>query len=145
VHGWLEALPDLLAAADFRAVVAAIRRAQSEDRGIVWGLGAHVIKTGLGPVLIDLMERGFVSALAMNGAGLIHDFEVALSGSTSEEVDAVLGLGQSAWPRKPGASSTVRSPKAIVKGRGLGSPCARISPAHVRTSAGCRSSAPPRG
>ena len=84
----------MLAAADFRAVVAAIRAAHDADRGIVWGLGAHVIKTGLGPVLIDLMERGFVSAIALNGAGLIHDFEVALSGSTSEDVDATLGPGQ---------------------------------------------------
>lgn len=93
-HGWLEALPDLLAASDFRAVVSAIRRASAEERGIVWGLGAHVIKTGLGPVIVDLMERGLVSAVAMNGAGLVHDFEVALAGSTSEDVDAVLGQGQ---------------------------------------------------
>ena len=57
--------------------------------GVVWGLGAHVIKTGLGPVLIDLMERGFVSAIATNGAAVIHDFEVALVGATSEDVDRV--------------------------------------------------------
>jgi hypothetical protein len=94
LSGWLAALPDALAAADFRAIVSAMRRAQAEDRAIVWGIGAHVIKTGLSPVLIDLMERGFVSAIAMNGAGLIHDFEVALSGATSEEVDASLGAGQ---------------------------------------------------
>ena len=62
--------------------------ARTEGRGIVWGFGAHVIKTGLSPVLIDLMERGFVSALATNGAGVIHDFEIALSGATSEDVDA---------------------------------------------------------
>ena len=93
-EGFLASLPDLLAAADFRAVVAALKTAQAAERGVVWGLGAHVIKVGLGPVLIDLMERGFISALAMNGAGLIHDFEVALVGSTSEEVDAVLGAGK---------------------------------------------------
>ena len=92
--GWLKSLPELLAAADLRAVIGALRTAQAEQRGIVWGLGAHVIKTGLGPILIGLMERGFVSALAVNGAGLIHDFEVALCGSTSEEVDAVLGAGR---------------------------------------------------
>ena len=85
--GWLDALPNLLAAADFRAVVAAIRQAAADGRGVVWGLGAHVIKTGLGPVIIGLMERGFVSAIALNGAGLIHDFEVALAGATSEDVD----------------------------------------------------------
>ncbi len=93
-EGFLASLPDLLASADLRAVVAALKAAQAADRGIVWGLGAHVIKTGLGPVLIDLMERGFVSAIALNGAGLIHDFEVALAGSTSEDVDAVLGAGK---------------------------------------------------
>src|SRR5262249_28869828 len=73
--GWLASLPNMLAAADVRAVAAAIRRAQAGGRAMVWGLGAHVIKTGLGPILIDLMERGFVSAIALNGAGLIHDFE----------------------------------------------------------------------
>ena len=60
----------------------------------MWGLGAHVIKTGLGPVLIDLMERGFVSAIATNGAAVIHDFEIALAGATSEDVDEALGPGR---------------------------------------------------
>jgi hypothetical protein len=68
--------------------------AAAGGHGLVWGLGAHVIKTGLAPVLIDLMERGYVSALAMNGAVLIHDFEMALGGTTSEDVDAVLGPGR---------------------------------------------------
>jgi hypothetical protein len=91
--GWFQSLPNLLAAADLRQVIAAMRAAQADGRAIVWGLGAHVIKTGLAPVLIDLMERGFVSAVALNGAGLIHDFEIALSGATSEDVDAGLGPG----------------------------------------------------
>ena len=77
-----------------RRVVDAIVAAKKRDAGIVWGIGAHVIKTGVSPVLIDLMERGFVSALAMNGAGIIHDFEVALSGATSEDVDEALGPGR---------------------------------------------------
>jgi len=94
MHGWLQSLPNILAASDFRAIVAAMQQAQADDRGLVWGLGAHVLKVGLGPVLIDLMERGFISALAMNGAGLIHDFELALSGATSEDVDSSLGPGQ---------------------------------------------------
>src|SRR6185503_7875432 len=84
VGAFVAALPDILAAADFKAVVRALLEAKRTGSGNVWGLGAHVIKTGLGPVLIELMERGFVSAIAMNGAGLIHDFEVALAGSTSE-------------------------------------------------------------
>src|SRR4249920_2048896 len=87
MRGWLASLPHVLAAGDFRAVVAAMRDAQAGNRGILWGLGAHVIKTGLAPVLIDLMERGFISGVALNGAGLIHDFEVAMAGRTSEDVD----------------------------------------------------------
>src|SRR5690349_15837080 len=90
---WVESLPRVLAGADFSAVVQAITRARRES-GIVWGIGAHVVKTGLGPVLIDLMERGFVSAIATNGAAVIHDFEVAMVGATSEDVDESLGSGR---------------------------------------------------
>src|SRR5205807_943793 len=60
---------------------------------IIWGIGGHVIKTGLAPILIDLMERGFVTAIAGNGSVLVHDAEIALVGSTSEDVDATLGKG----------------------------------------------------
>ena len=94
VPGFLDSLPSVLAAQDFKAVVAAMAEARRAGRGIVWGIGAHVIKTGLSPVLIDLMERGFVSALATNGAGIIHDFEIALAGATSEDVEASLGEGR---------------------------------------------------
>ena len=72
---FVDALPNILAGADFKAVVRAIVDAKRRGGGIVWGLGAHVIKTGLGPVLIDLMDRGFVSAIAANGAAVIHDVE----------------------------------------------------------------------
>ncbi len=91
---WFASLPSLLAGGDVRRVVGAITEARRHGRGVVWGLGAHVIKTGVSPVLIDLMERGFVSALALNGAGMIHDFEIAWSGATSEDVDAALGPGR---------------------------------------------------
>ena len=94
VRGLLASLPSALAAADFNAVVAAISAARRGGRAVIWGIGAHVIKTGLSPVLVDLMERGFVSAIATNGAGIIHDFEIALAGSTSEDVDEGLGPGQ---------------------------------------------------
>src|ERR1044071_6400611 len=67
---WFDSLPAILGAADVRRVVDAIVAAQTRGAGIVWGIGAHVIKTGVSPVLIDLMERGYVSALAMNGAGI---------------------------------------------------------------------------
>jgi len=91
---WFDSLPAILGAEDLRRVVAAIVGARRRGAGIVWGIGAHVIKTGVSPVLIDLMHKGFVSALAMNGAGIIHDFEIALSGSTSEDVDEALGPGR---------------------------------------------------
>jgi hypothetical protein len=91
---WFASLPDILGGRDLRRVVAAIADARARGAGIIWGIGAHVIKTGVSPILIDLMERGYVSALAMNGAGIIHDFEVALSGSTSEDVDEALGPGR---------------------------------------------------
>jgi len=91
---FVDSLPNILAAADLKAIVAAIAQAKRSDGGVVWGLGAHVIKTGLGPVIVDLMRRGFVSAIATNGAAVIHDFEIALAGATSEDVDASLGPGQ---------------------------------------------------
>src|SRR5579859_176970 len=75
---FLDSLPNFLAADDLRHLLAAIHRARKHRRVILWGIGGHVIKVGLGPVLIDLMRRGFVSGIAMNGAALIHDFEVGL-------------------------------------------------------------------
>jgi hypothetical protein len=94
VRRWVNSLPRILAGESFRAVVAALERARARRKPIIWGLGGHVIKCGLGPVLIDLMRRGYVTAVAMNGAALIHDFEVALASATSEDVPAVLGCGR---------------------------------------------------
>ena len=91
---FLDSLPDILAADDLRQLLSAIHRARRQRKAILWGLGGHVIKVGLGPVLVDLMKRGFVSGIAMNGAALIHDFEIALAGNTSEDVEAGLGEGQ---------------------------------------------------
>jgi len=91
---FLDSLPNILAASDLRSVLTAIHRARKERKAILWGMGGHVIKVGLGPLLIDLMRRGFVSGIAMNGAALIHDFEIALAGSTSEDVDAAIGDGR---------------------------------------------------
>jgi hypothetical protein len=91
---FLDSLPDILAAEDLRNLLSAIHIARKQRGAILWGLGGHVIKVGLGPVLIDLMKRGFVSGIAMNGAALIHDFEIALAGNTSEDVEAGLGKGQ---------------------------------------------------
>src|SRR5579859_7607423 len=90
---FLVSLPNFLAAADLRNLLAAIHAARKERRTILWGIGGHVIKVGLGPVLIELMRRGFISGIAMNGAALVHDFEIALAGNTSEDVEGGLGIG----------------------------------------------------
>jgi hypothetical protein len=92
-RAFLEALPDVLVARDFRAVVRAIADAARRSRGVVVMLGGHVVKTGLAPVLIELMRRGIVTHVAMNGSGAIHDYEVARFGATSEDVAAGLKDG----------------------------------------------------
>ncbi|MGD0362656.1 MAG: hypothetical protein ABSC93_17395 [Bryobacteraceae bacterium] len=94
ISGWLDSLPHILAGDSLRAVVAALAEARARGRAIVWGLGGHVIKCGLAPVLIDLMQRGYATAFAMNGAAAIHDFEIALAGHTSEDVEVVLPDGR---------------------------------------------------
>jgi hypothetical protein len=99
---FLDALPAILAAQDLRELSSSIQRARARKRAIVWGIGGHVIKVGLGPVLIDLMQNGFVSGVAMNGAALIHDFEIAMVGNTSEDVDAALGEGQFGMAQETG-------------------------------------------
>jgi len=90
---FLDSLPNILAAQDLRNLLAAIQQARKQRRAILWGIGGHVIKVGLGPLLIDLMRRGFITSLAMNGAALVHDFEIALVGNTSEDVETGLGAG----------------------------------------------------
>jgi hypothetical protein len=117
---WFESLPAILGAQDVRRAVAAMAAARRAARGIVWGIGAHVIKTGVSPVLIDLMERGFVSALAMNGAGVIHDFEIALCGATSEDVDAALGPGQFGMADETGRLLNAIIRDAQAKAQGIG-------------------------
>jgi hypothetical protein len=120
IDGLLKSLPNLLAAKDFKEVVAAIVAAKREGRAIIWGLGAHVLKTGLSPVLVDLMERGFISAIATNGAGIIHDFEIALSGGTSEDVDATLGPGTFGMAEETGTQLNRAINDGAAAGLGLG-------------------------
>jgi deoxyhypusine synthase len=90
---FLHTLPDILGARDLRAVADAIATRHRAGRLVVLGMGAHPIKVGLSPLIIDLMRRGIVSAVAMNGAGIIHDFELAYHGATSEDVAAALTTG----------------------------------------------------
>lgn len=90
---YLDSLPNILAVQTLRELAIQIRRARRLHKPIIWGIGGHVIKTGLGPIIVDLMRRGFVTAIAANGSVLVHDAEIALVGSTSEDVDATLGAG----------------------------------------------------
>jgi len=93
IRQWIKSLPNILAGQSFRAVIAALSRARSQRQPIIWGLGGHVIKCGLSRVLIDLMNRGYLTAVAMNGSTLIHDFEISMVGFTSEDVPESLGTG----------------------------------------------------
>jgi len=120
IDGLLRSLPGLLAAQDFKDVIAAIVSAKKNGRAIVWGLGAHVLKTGLSPILVDLMEKGFVSAIATNGAGVIHDFEIALSGNTSEDVDATLGPGTFGMAEETGTQLNRAINEGAAAGLGFG-------------------------
>jgi hypothetical protein len=118
--GFVASLPSILAGADLKAIAAAMRTARDDGRGLIWGLGAHVLKTGLSPILIDLMERGFICALALNGAGVIHDFELALSGATSEDVDEALGPGRFGMAEETGRDLNRVINEGVAKGLGLG-------------------------
>ena len=93
LDAFLASLPNVLAVPSLRELVERMHRARELKKPIIWGIGGHVIKTGLAPILIDLMNRGFVNAIAANGSVLVHDSEIALVGSTSEDVDATLGEG----------------------------------------------------
>ena len=94
VGALLDSLPHILAADSFRAVVDALANARARKKMIIWGMGGHVIKCGLASVFTDLMQRGYATAFAMNGAASIHDFEIAIAGQTSEDVEAVLPDGR---------------------------------------------------
>jgi hypothetical protein len=109
---FLSGLPKVLAGETLPALRDEILRARARRRPVIWGLGAHVIKVGLSPVVIDLMERGLVSAVALNGAGVVHDFEVAVAGQTSEDVEAGLGTGAFGMARETGEEVN----RAIVAG-----------------------------
>ncbi|HEX8637441.1 MAG TPA: hypothetical protein VF692_05215 [Pyrinomonadaceae bacterium] len=102
LKAFLEKMPNILAVESLRAVAEQIRRAKRLNKPVVWGMGGHVVKTGVAPIIIDLMRRGFVSAIAANGSVLVHDTEIALVGFTSEDVDASLGKGDFGAARETG-------------------------------------------
>jgi hypothetical protein len=130
VTAWLNSLPDILAADSLRAVVEAIADARAHKKMILWGLGGHVIKCGLAPILIDLMTRGYATAFALNGAAAIHDFEIAIAGQTSEDVEAVLPDGRFGTAEETGSEMN----RALESGGGFGEALGR----HLETIADSR-------
>jgi hypothetical protein len=117
---FLRALPDVLVARDFRAVVAAIASAARRERGVVVMLGGHIVKTGLAPVLIELMRRRIVTHVAMNGSAAIHDYEVARFGATSEDVAAGLKDGTFGMADETGREMNEAFIAGMKTGRGMG-------------------------
>ena len=103
LRAFLRSLPDILAAANLKAIAHKIADCHRHNRTVVLGMGAHPIKVGLSPLIIDFMERGIIDALALNGAGVIHDFEIAYMGETSEDVAATLKDGSFGMGEETGA------------------------------------------
>jgi len=120
VQALVDGLPDILAAHDLRAATAAIARALRRGRPIVLGMGAHAIKVGLGPLIVDLLERGRLAAVALNGACLVHDFELAWGGRTSEDVGPGLDRGTFGMARETGAFLNRATRDGVAAGHGLG-------------------------
>jgi deoxyhypusine synthase len=113
-------LPDILAARDLRLAADRIARAVRRRRPVVLGMGAHAIKVGLGPMIADLIERGRVTAVAMNGAGLVHDFELAWHGRTSEDVGPGLERGVFGMARETGEFLNMVTRHGVAAGLGIG-------------------------
>lgn len=120
VAAWIDALPHILAGDSFRSVVDAMFTARARQRAILIGLGGHVIKCGLAPVLLDLMRRGFATGFALNGSAAIHDFEIALAGHTSEDVEAVLPDGRFGAAEETGREMNLALADAARDGIGGG-------------------------
>ena len=116
----IESFPGILAGQDFRGVLDALKKARAESRAILWGMGGHVIKCGLGDVLLDLMRRGWVTGWVMNGAASIHDFEIAIAGQTSEDVEAVLPDGRFGAAEETGREMNVAIAEGHQHGLGMG-------------------------
>lgn len=119
-RAFLDSLPDVLAAQDFRAVVDAVIQARGKDRPVVLGMGAHPIKVGLSPIIIHLMKNNVITAVAMNGACIVHDFELALMGHTSEDVDVALCRGTFGMAEETGKGLNRAIKTGVKKGLGIG-------------------------
>jgi len=139
--GFLDKLPNILAVRSMRELVGRIRRARELKKPIIWGVGGHVVKTGLSPLIIDLMDRGFVTAVAANGSVLVHDTEIALVGSTSEDVDATLGSGDFGAAKETGeilnAAACAGRDDEIGLGEAMGRELTRMKPINADKSLLC--------
>jgi hypothetical protein len=141
LRNFLSTLPNVLAVKSLRELAAHIRKAKASRKPIIWGIGGHVIKTGLSPVIIDLMKRGFVNGIAANGSVLVHDAEIALIGSTSEDVDATLPEGIFGGAEETGRllSNAARSgvEDSIGLGEAIGRELLAMDPPHCDLSMLC--------
>jgi hypothetical protein len=117
---FLKRLPDILAGNEIRTVISCTADAFRQGNSIVFAMGAHVIKVGLTPIIVDLMERGMITAVALNGAGIIHDLELAMAGATSEDVSASIRDGAFGMARETGAflCDAIRRAKDTRQGLG---------------------------
>jgi deoxyhypusine synthase len=141
LRDFLGSLPNILAVQNLRELAARMRRARELQKPIIWGIGGHVVKTGLAPLLIDLMKRGFVTAIAGNGSVLVHDAEIAMVGSTSEDVDATLGEGAFGGADETGKLLNLAAREGAAEGIGLGEATGRallaLNPKHAEYSLLC--------
>jgi len=117
---FFRSLPNFLAAKDFKEVVGRMVKAHQEGKPVILGMGAHPIKVGLSPLIIRLMERGIFQAVAMNGAGIIHDFEIAFAGQTSEDVSSEIGRGAFGMAEETGRMVNDAINDGCKKGWGIG-------------------------
>lgn len=126
IQSLLESLPDIYAGRAFRRLISELSEAKAGNRMRLFGMGAHVIKVGLNPVLIDLMNSGWISGIALNGAGIIHDFEIAFAGKTSEDVSSQLEGGRFGMAEETGAFLNEAVRRGAEKKLGLGESIGRM-------------------
>jgi hypothetical protein len=117
---FISKLPHILAGDSLRSLIRALLYARSSNKAIIWALGGHVFKVGLGPLINDLMQAGFVTGIAMNGSAAIHDFEIALCGSTSEDVEEQISGGRFGMAQETGEYMNMAIRDASANGIGIG-------------------------
>lgn len=125
-EGFLKSLPDILAGREFKEFVSRLKEAERRGKPMLFALGAHVIKVGLNPIIIQLMKKGWITGLALNGAGIVHDFEIAYCGRTSEEVEAQLGRGMFGMAKETAELLNTAIARGAAEDMGLGEAVSRM-------------------